>query len=83
MGFSVLDPNGIMRRDLSRRVTTLYTVYITVLLLLIAAEVLGVGNQTAIISASLKIRELFAPITALFGAIVSVSFGVNYANVKS
>ena len=78
-----LDPNGIMRRELSRRVTTLYTIYMFILLSLIAAEVFGIGNGEAILSASDKVTSLFAPITALFGAIVSVSFGVNYANVKS
>jgi hypothetical protein len=29
-----------------------------------------------------KVVSLFVPITTLFATIVSVSFGVNYANVK-
>ena len=77
-----LDPNGKMRRDLSRRVTSLYTLYIIITLILLILESFGVGNQLEIATATSKVTDLFAPITALFGAIVTASFGVNYANVK-
>jgi len=82
-----LDPNGLMRRDLSQRVTSLYTLYIVVTLVLLIAESFGLGTVTNgvldVSVASEKITNLFVPITTLFGAIVSASFGVNYANVKS
>ena len=82
-----LDPNGLMRRDLSQRVTSLYTLYIVVTLVLLIAESFGLGTVTNgvldVSVASEKITNLFVPITTLFGAIVSASFGVNYANVKN
>lgn len=82
-----LDPNGLMRRDLSSRVASLYTLYIVVTLLLLIAESFGVGpmngDQLAISIATEKITDLFTPITTLFGIIVSASFGVNYANTRS
>jgi len=79
-----LDPNGLMRRDLSNRVTMLYTVYMFVTLGLIIAESFGIGgmngDKLAVSVATEKITDLFTPITALFGVIVSASFGVNYIN---
>ena len=77
-----LDPNGKMRRDLSSRVTDLYTLYISVTLILLVLESFGIGNQVDISLATEKVTDLFAPITTLFGVIVSASFGVNYANTK-
>lgn len=82
-----LDPNGLMRRNLSDRVAALYTVYLLTTLLLLVAESFGWGpmnGETLAVSvATEKITELFTPITTLFGAIVSASFGVNYINTKS
>lgn len=82
-----LDPNGLMRRELSRRVTALYTLYILIALVMLIFESFGAGpvvnGVLAISVATGKMTELFGPITALFGTIVTVSFGVNYANVKS
>ena len=78
-----LDPNGLMRRSLSSRVTDLYTLYIFVTLTLLILESFGLGDQAGIILATSKVTELFTPITTLFGVIVSASFGVNYANTKS
>jgi len=75
-----LDPNGKMRRDLSRRVTALYTLYIIVALILLICESFGLGNANQIAVATSKVTELFFPITTLFGVIVSASFGVNLAN---
>ena len=77
-----LDPNGLMRRDLSQRVTNLYTVYIGVTLILLICESFGIGDTIGIGVATSKVSELFMPITTLFGVIVSASFGVNYANTK-
>ena len=78
-----LDPNGKMRRDLSNRVTDLYTLYILVTLSLLILESFGIGDQLGIAIATGKVTDLFAPITTLFGVIVSASFGVNYVNTKS
>lgn len=81
-----LDPNGLMRRNLSDRVAALYTVYILVTLVLLICESFGLGpaqgEQLAVSIATEKVTGLFTPITTLFGVIVSASFGVNYANVK-
>ncbi len=77
-----LDPNGLMRRDLSSRVTGLYTLYIITTLILLICESFGVGNAAEMAVATAKVTDLFVPITTLFGVIVSASFGVNYANAK-
>jgi len=77
-----LDPNGKMRRDLSKRVTNLYTLYIVTALILLIFESFGIGEAEAIAVATTKVTELFTPITTLFGVIVSASFGVNYANTR-
>ena len=79
-----LDPNGLMRRNLSDRVAALYTIYIITTLLLLVAESFGVGpmngDKLAVSVATEKVTELFTPITTLFGIIVSASFGVNAVN---
>ena len=81
-----LDPNGLMRRNLSDRVAFLYTVYILVVLALLIAESFGAGPlngaKLAVSVATEKITDLFTPITTLFGVIVSASFGVNAVNAK-
>lgn len=75
-----LDPNGKMRRDLSNRVTALYTLYVVTALILLICESFGLGDAAQIAVATTKVTELFLPITTLFGVIVSASFGVNMAN---
>lgn len=77
-----LDPSGTMRRNLSGRVTSLYTLYIVITLLLLIAESFGLGDAKQIAVATEKITDLFLPITGMFSMIISASFGVNYANVK-
>lgn len=91
-----LDPNGLMRRNLSDRVAALYTLYIVVALVLLICESFGlgpiiggelvngevIGGKLSVSIATEKVTELFTPITTLFGVIVSASFGVNYANTK-
>ena len=77
-----LDPNGKMRRDLSNTVARLYSIYMFVALSLLVLEFFGwvpAGANPAVVTA--KVTELFLPVTGLFGAIVTASFGVNYANV--
>ena len=81
-----LDPNGLMRRDLSNRVTLLYTIYIITALTLISLEFFGLGSKIggdiSMSAATDKITDLFLPITGMFTAIISASFGVNFANTK-
>ena len=77
-----LDPNGLMRRDLSKKVCQLYTLYIVTALGLLVCEAFGIGDLESISVATEKVTSLFTPITTLFGVIVSASFGVNYSNVK-
>lgn len=77
-----LDPNGKMRRDLSRRVTQLYTLYIVTALMLLACESFGLGSGESIATATSKVTELFLPITGMFSMIISASFGVNWNNTR-
>jgi hypothetical protein len=85
-----LDPNGAMRRQLSRDVTQLYKIYVITTLVLITLEFFGIGAVSApvegsfnVSSATDKLKDLFMPITSLFGVIVTASFGVNFANIRS
>lgn len=79
-----LDPNGLMRRNISDRVTGLYSLYIVVTLILLVCESFGLGpmngDTLAVSVATEKVTELFTPITGLFGVIVTASFGVNATN---
>ena len=82
-----LDPNGMMRRELSRRVATLYAIYLLTALFLLAVEFVSVMlgldiNFEQLASTTEKVKSLFLPISTLFGIIVTASFGVNYANTK-
>ena len=88
-----LDPNGKMRRDQSKNVGGMYKFYlmstaIMILIELIYCMIMGdsLTNDNYILVAlsntTSKMTELFVPITTLYGAIVTASFGVNYANVK-
>ena len=61
-----LDPNGMMRRQLSKRVTDLYTLYIITTLILLILESFGIGDQVGISEATQKVTELFGPITTLY-----------------
>lgn len=75
-----LDPNGQMRRDIAKAVTHLYKVYIYIAMSLFLAQSFDVGNAEQTSQAINKMVELFVPITAMFTAIVSASFGVNVSN---
>lgn len=88
-----LDPNGKMRRDQSKNVGGMYKFYLlsTALMILIEliysmymGDTLTKDNYVliALDNATTKMTGLFVPITTLYGAIVTASFGVNYANVK-
>ena len=82
-----IDPNGLMRRDISRRVLSLYAFYVVLMCLLLACEFFNFvpGGTTAeqMQSATGKLQELFVPITTMAGGIVSASFGVNWQNSRN
>ena len=88
-----LDPNGKMRRDQSNNVGGMYKFYLISTALMIFIELvysMYTGDTltkddyvlVALSNATDKMTDLFVPITALYGAIVTASFGVSYANVK-
>lgn len=89
-----LDPNGKMRRDQSNNVGGMYKFYLITTALMILVELIYsmvIGDTltkddyvlVAISNATTKMTDLFVPITTLYGAIVTASFGVNYANTKA
>ena len=79
-----LDPNGKMRRDLSRFASRAYGFYLVATTLLILAHAYGIGDGSSSKEAIEAMTELFLPITGSWAAIVTASFGVNAANtVKS
>ena len=79
-----LDPNGIMRRELSRFACFAYGWYLLITTLLIGLHSFGVGDSSISKEAIDAMTELFLPITTAWGGIVGASFGVNATNsVKS
>ncbi len=84
----VLDPNGKMRRDISRKVLTLYSWYLGTTLAMLAVKfvcaVIAPSEtvQAAADSTTADLTALFTPITTMVGMIVGASFGVNYGNTK-
>jgi len=79
-----LDPNGLMRRNLSQFACKAYGWYLAVSLLLALAHAFGITNPEQSQQAIDAITELFLPITASWASIVGASFGVNAANtIKS
>lgn len=89
-----LDPNGKMRRDQSKNVGSMYKFYLISTAIMILIELIYcmvVGDTltkddyvlVALSNATDKMTDLFVPITALYGAIVTASFGVNYANTRN
>ena len=88
-----LDPNGKMRRDQSNNVGGMYKFYLISTAFMVLAELfycMYMGDTltkdnhvlVALSNATGKMKDLFVPITTLYGAIVTASFGVSYANVK-
>jgi hypothetical protein len=75
-----LDPNGKMRRDLSRFACRAYGFYLVSMVGLGFMVAFGIGNTEGAKEAMTMLVELFLPITASWGAIVSASFGVNATN---
>lgn len=84
-----LDPNGKMRRDLSRFASKSYGFYLISTTILIFIHSFGgdistvVGDATIVSQSKEAIdamTELFLPITTAWGTIVTASFGVNGVN---
>lgn len=77
-----LDPNGIMRRNLSIFACRAYGFFLFSAFVLIICHSFGLTEQAQAKEALEALSELFLPITTAWGSIVAASFGVNYSNVK-
>ena len=83
-----LDPNGIMRRELSRFACVAYGYYLLVTSILVFVTAFGPEPEivdgeslrTQAQVAAAMMTELFLPITTAWGGIVGASFGVNAVN---
>jgi len=84
-----LDPNGLMRRELSRFACKAYGFYLvsTTILVFIHAFSTGATPEPDVITIASQTKEaidamteLFLPITASWASIVGASFGVNMTN---
>ena len=75
-----LDPNGKMRRDLSRFACRAYGFYLVATTILIFMHSFDIGNVVQSKDAIDAMTGLFTPITASWAAIVSASFGVQATN---
>jgi len=76
-----LDPNGKMRRDLSRFACRAYGFYLVAMVGLGFMVAFDLGNTVGAKEAAELMRGLFLPITTSWAAIVSASFGVSATNV--
>lgn len=77
-----LDPNGIMRRELSRFASTAYGFYLFMTVILIVMHFFELGDPENSGGAIEAMTNLFLPITTSWAAIVSASFGVNAVNAN-
>ena len=75
-----IDPNGKMRRDLSRFACRAYGFYLIAMVFLSFMVAFNIGDATGATEAAKMMLDLFLPITGAWTAIVSASFGVNAAN---
>ena len=80
LSVKVLDPNGKMRRDLSRFACKAYGFYLALMSVLALMHAFGAGEAVNTKEAMDSITNLFMPITAAWGTIVGASFGVNATN---
>lgn len=75
-----LDPNGIMRQQLSRFASVAYGFYLINATILLYMTAFKIGDVEGAKLAAEMVVDLFTPITASWGAIVTASFGVNGIN---
>ena len=71
-----LDPNGLMRRDISGKIIGAYLFYLGIMVLLLVLEFFGYGEPNI----TQKLTELFLPVNTMTLLIVGASFGVNGIN---
>jgi len=76
-----LDPNGMMRRELSRFACIAYGFYLVATTILVFMHSFDIGNPAQSLEAMDAMTDLFTPITASWASIVAASFGVNATNV--
>jgi len=76
-----LDPNGLMRRDISNKISNMYVIYIALVMILTLMQSFAI-NTNEVSKAINSLTELFVPITTMFTAIVGASFGVNGMNAS-
>jgi len=77
-----LDPNGAMRRDISKTVMSLFFMYMIIMFILVMFQSFQLGDIVGVEKAIANMVDLFVPVTSSFTAIVGASFGVNFMNVK-
>ena len=75
-----LDPNGKMRRDLSKFACIMYALYLVPTMIMVFMVAFGLGNEQGAKDATTMLTDLFLPITTAWGTIVGASFGVNGVN---
>lgn len=75
-----LDPNGKMRREISKFTSQAYGFYLMATVAFIGMTAFGIGDVEGAKIASSEMTKLFVPITTAWGAIVGASFGVNGMN---
>ena len=75
-----LDPNGAMRRQLSRFACWANGFYLIITSILIMVHAFGLGDPSQSKEAIDAMTDLFLPITTAWGTIVTASFGVNATN---
>ena len=75
-----LDPNGIMRRELSGFACKTYGFYLAATTALVIMHSFGLGEPVNSKEAIDAMTDLFLPITTAWGTIVAASFGVNATN---
>jgi len=77
-----IDPNGKMRRDLSRFSCRAYGFYLIAMVGLSFMVAFGIGDIAGAEAAATIMSDLFLPITAAWGGIVTASFGVQVNNTN-
>lgn len=75
-----IDPNGKMRRDLSKFACLAYAFYLVAMVTLSFMVAFNIGDAAGATTAADMMQDLFLPITTAWGGIVGASFGVNGVN---
>lgn len=78
----VLDPNGKLRRGISKSTNIMFMSYMGVMSVLLLTQAYGLGNADGTAEAIASLKELFVPIVGAWTAIVMAAFGVNAVNAS-